>query len=247
MKKTINILLSLAFALSLASTVEAKRGSDGQLNLLYWQAPSTMNPNLSGGTKELEAASVVLEPFARYDENGSLVPYLAEEIPTVENGGISKDLTSITWKIKKGIKWSDGSALTADDAVFTYGYCSNPDTGCTQANYWNDIKSVTAVNSTTVKVEFTVPKPFPYAPFVGYNAPILQKAQFDGCAGAKAQECTKQNFYPIGTGPFMVVDFKPNDVLFLKQIQITVMPASLLSANWFSKVVETPFPQHVLF
>jgi peptide/nickel transport system substrate-binding protein len=97
MKKTLNILLSLAFALSLASTVEAKRGSDGQLNLLYWQAPSTMNPNLSGGTKELEAASVVLEPFARYDENGSLVPYLAEEIPTVENGGISKDLTWISW------------------------------------------------------------------------------------------------------------------------------------------------------
>jgi len=75
MKKTINILLSLAFALSLASTVEAKRGSDGQLNLLYWQAPSTMNPNLSGGTKELEASSVVLEPFARYDENGSLFPF----------------------------------------------------------------------------------------------------------------------------------------------------------------------------
>ena len=135
MKNTLKILLSLAFALSLASAVEAKRGSDGQLNLLYWQAPSTMNPNLSGGTKELEASSVVLEPLARYDEKGNLLPWLAEKIPTVANGGISKDLTSITWKIKKGIKWSDGSTLTADDAVFTYEYCSNPDTGCTQTNY----------------------------------------------------------------------------------------------------------------
>jgi len=43
----------------------------------------------------------VLEPFARYDENGSLVPFLVEEIPTVANGGISEDLTSITWKINK--------------------------------------------------------------------------------------------------------------------------------------------------
>ncbi|MDG1177237.1 MAG: peptide ABC transporter substrate-binding protein [SAR324 cluster bacterium] len=213
MKNTLKILLSLAFAFSLASAVEAKRGSDGQLNLLYWQAPSTMNPNLSGGTKELEASSIVLEPFARYDEKGNLVAWLAEKIPTVANGGISKDLTSITWKIKRGIKWSDGSALTADDAVFTYKYCSNPDTGCTQSNYWSDIKSVTAVNSRTVKVEFTVAKPFPYAPFVGYNAPILQKAQFNGCQGVKAQECNKQNFYPIGTGPFKVVDFKPNDVI----------------------------------
>ncbi|SUZ59768.1 uncharacterized protein METZ01_LOCUS12622, partial [marine metagenome] len=100
MKNTLKILLSLAFALSLASAVEAKRGSDGQLNLLYWQAPSTMNPNLSGGTKELEASSVVLEPLGRYDENGNLLAWLAEEIPTVANGGISKDLTTITWKIK---------------------------------------------------------------------------------------------------------------------------------------------------
>ncbi len=92
MKNTLKILLSLAFAFSLASAVEAKRGSDGQLNLLYWQAPSTMNPNLSGGTKELEASSVVLEPFARYDEKGNLVAWLAEKIPTVANGGISKDL-----------------------------------------------------------------------------------------------------------------------------------------------------------
>ena len=60
-----------------------------------------MNPNLSGGTKELEASSVVLEPLARYDEKGNMLPWLAEEIPTVGNGGVSKDLTSITWKIKK--------------------------------------------------------------------------------------------------------------------------------------------------
>jgi len=213
MKYIISTLLTLAIAVGIASPVQAKRGSDGQLNLLYWQAPSTMNPNLSGGTKELEASSVVLEPLGRYDENGNLLPWLAVEIPTVENGGVAKDLTSITWKIKKGIKWSDGSAFTADDAVFTYEYCTNSDTGCTATNYYKDIQSVKALDSHTVKITFTVAKPFPYATFVGYNSPILQKAQFDGCQGAKAQECTEQNFNPIGTGPFKVVDFKPNDVI----------------------------------
>ena len=39
-----------------------------------------------------------------YDEKGNMLPWLAEQIPTVENGGVSKDLTSITWKIKKGLK-----------------------------------------------------------------------------------------------------------------------------------------------
>jgi peptide/nickel transport system substrate-binding protein len=72
---------------------------------------------------------------------------------------------------------------------------------------------VDALDSHTIKINFTVAKPFPYAPFVGYNAPIMQAAQFEGCIGAKAQECTEQNFNPIGTGPFKVVDFKPNDVI----------------------------------
>ncbi len=214
MRKTLLLSIALTSAVALAGTAwAAERGRDGELRLLYWQAPSTMMPYLSGGTKELEASSVVIEPLARYDNDGKMHPWLAEEIPTVANGGVSEDLKSITWKIKPGIKWSDGSELTSADAVFTYEYCSHPDTGCTSSNYFNDIVSVDALDPHTIQINFTVAKPFPYAPFVGYNAPIMQKAQFDGCIGAKAQECTEQNFYPIGTGPFKVVDFKPNDVI----------------------------------
>ena len=214
MRRTLLLSIALTSAVALAGTAwAAERGRDGELRLLYWQAPSTMMPYLSGGTKELEASSVVIEPLARYDNDGKMHPWLAEEIPTVANGGVSEDLKSITWKIKPGIKWSDGSELTSADAVFTYEYCSHPDTGCTSSNYFNDIVSVDALDPHTIQINFTVAKPFPYAPFVGYNAPIMQKAQFDGCIGAKAQECTEQNFYPIGTGPFKVVDFKPNDVI----------------------------------
>ena len=214
MRRTLLLSIALTSAVALAGTAwAAERGRDGELRLLYWQAPSTMMPYLSGGTKELEASSVVIEPLARYDNGGKMHPWLAEEIPTVANGGVSEDLKSITWKIKPGIKWSDGSELTSADAVFTYEYCSHPDTGCTSSNYFNDIVSVDALDPHTIQINFTVAKPFPYAPFVGYNAPIMQKAQFDGCIGAKAQECTEQNFYPIGTGPFKVVDFKPNDVI----------------------------------
>ena len=67
-----------------------------------------MNPYLSGGTKELQAASLVVEPLARYDETGALVPWLAKSVPTVENGGISSDLRTITWSLKSGyqvVEW----------------------------------------------------------------------------------------------------------------------------------------------
>ena len=64
-----------------------------------------------------------------------------------------------------------------------------------------------------MRIEFGVAKPFPYGPLVGSNAPILQKAQFEDCTGARAQVCTEQNFGPIGTGPFKVDEFRANDVI----------------------------------
>ena len=53
----------------------------------------------------------------------------------------------------------------------------------------------------------------PYAPFVGSILPILQQRQFENCMGARAPECTAENFAPVGTGPFMVAEFRPNDVV----------------------------------
>jgi len=91
------VLMGAVASLAFAPAAMAERGSDGQLNIIYWQAPSILNPYLSGGTKDLESASMIVEPLARYNETGALVPFLAEEIPTVGNGGVSEDLTSITW------------------------------------------------------------------------------------------------------------------------------------------------------
>ncbi len=201
-----------AFALSPAAAL-AERGSDGQLNIIYWQAPSTLNPYLSGGTKEVEAASLVLESFARFDDTGEMVPFMAESIPTVENGGVSEDLTSITWTFREGLMWSDGSAVTAADAVFTWEYCTHPESGCAQTNYFTGVESVEAVDDRTVRINFSEPKPFPYTAFVGAESPILQAAQFADCLGAAAPECTDANFGPIGTGPFVVEEFRPNDVI----------------------------------
>ncbi|MCK4692825.1 MAG: peptide ABC transporter substrate-binding protein, partial [Anaerolineales bacterium] len=87
----------------------------------------------------------------------------------------------------------------------------------------------------TVRVNFSVPKPYPYGPFVGsQNGPIFQKAQFEDCMGAAAQECTEENFYPIGTGPFVVDEFLANDTV-------------LYSANENYRDPNKPFFQNVVF
>ena len=209
-------LLGAAASLAFAPAAFAERGADGHVNVIYWQAPSILNPFLSGGTKDIESASLVIEPLARYNEKGELVPYLAAEIPTVENGGVSADLTTITWKIAPGLLWSDGSAVTAADVVFTWTYCTHPEGGCAQLAKFEGITNVEALDDLTVKVTFGAPKPNPYGAFVGGQSPIIQKAQFENCLGAKAPECTDANFGPIGTGPFRVTEFRTNDVIQLE-------------------------------
>ncbi len=214
-----SLLLGAAASLALASAAQAGRGDSGHLNIIYWQAASIMNPYLSGGTKDVDASSMVLEPLAHYDENGNMVPVLAADIPTVNNGGVSKDLTSITWKLKPGLKWSDGSAVTAKDVVFTANYCMDETGGCQQLAKFADVTKVEALDDLTVKITFGKPKPFPYGPFVGSTTPVIQARQFADCKGIKAPTCTEANFNPIGTGPFKVDEFRANDTITLSANQ----------------------------
>ena len=208
-----SVLLGAAALSAIAPAAFAERGSDGHVNIIYWQAPSVLNPYMSGGTKDIESASMILEPLGRFDQDGNMVPFLATEIPTVDNGGVSEDLTVITWKLKDGLTWSDGTPFTSADVAFTYDYCTAEGFGCAQGAKFDSVESIETPDDLTVVVTFKSPQPNPYLPFMGNQSPILQKAQFENCLGEAASTCTEANFNPIGTGPFVVDEFKPNDVI----------------------------------
>jgi len=165
------LLALFALTFTVSSLGFAQRGSAGDATILYWQAVSIPNPYLSGGTKDLDGAAPVIEPLASYDPDGNLVPRLVDEIPTVANGGVAEDLTSITWTLSEGILWSDGTPLTSADVVFTGEYCMDEEAGCQQVANFADIDSIEAVDDLTVKISFSKPKPFPYAAFVSYTGP----------------------------------------------------------------------------
>ncbi|MBV9170395.1 MAG: peptide ABC transporter substrate-binding protein [Chloroflexi bacterium] len=209
------------------------RGQGSMLKVLYWQAPTILNTHLSQGTKDYDAGRLILEPLASYDPNGTPVPNLASEIPTLDNGGVSKDLKTITWKLKPNIKWSDGTPFTADDVVFTWQYVADPKTASSDNFVADGVDSVQAKDPQTVVVTFKDPNPNYYQIFVGGYGNILQKKQFQGCIGDQASTCPA-NLAPVGTGPYKVSDFKPGDVVtydindqyrepdkpFFKQVQI---------------------------
>ncbi len=188
-----------------------KAGGGGPLKMLLWQAPTLLNPHFASGTKDQIASRIFYEPLAGWDKEGNLIPCLAAEVPTKANGGLSADGLSVTWKIKKDVKWHDGKPLTADDVVFTYEYAKDPATAAYTTGSYKDIK-VEKVDSHTVKVIFSQPTPFWADPFVGTVGQIIPKHRFGDYVGAKSREAP-DNLKPVGTGPYKFVEFKPGDVL----------------------------------
>jgi peptide/nickel transport system substrate-binding protein len=195
-----------------ASTYKpTRRGGGGALKLLWWQGATLLNPHFATGTKDQEGSRIFYEPLAAWNDDGELVPILAAEVPSRQNGGVSADGLSVTWKLKRGVQWHDGRPFSADDVVFTAEYTQDPATATVTTNSYKDVK-FDKVDSHTVKVTFPKPTPFWADPLVGTIGMILPKHLFEPYKGSKSRDAPN-NLKPVGTGPYKFVDFKPGDMV----------------------------------
>jgi len=190
-----------------------KRGGGGLVKTLWWQAPTLLNPHFANGTKDQDACRIFYEPLASYDPDGNVIPALAAEMPSLQNGGVAKDGMSVTWKLKKNVAWHDGKPFTADDVVFTWEYVMDPATAAVTIGPYQNITRIDKVDSHTVKIAFKSPTPFWSAPFCGTaTGLIIPKHLFQAFKGDKSREAPT-NLKPVGTGPYKFVDFKPGDIV----------------------------------
>ena len=188
-----------------------QRGGGGALKTLSWQGATLLQPHFAVGTKDQEACRIFYEPLAGWDREANLVPVLAAELPTRENGGLSADGRSVTWKLKRGVQWHDGRPLTADDCVFTWEYAKDPATAALTQGVYRDV-NVTKVDSHTVRVTFPKPTPFWATAFCAAEGMVLPRHVFGPFMGAKSREAPA-NLAPVGTGPYIFVEFKPGDIV----------------------------------
>ena len=201
----------VAMAASDFKYAPTKAGGGGTLKLLWWQSPTLLNPHFAVGTKDQDGSRIFYEPLAGWDPDGNLVPILAAEVPSVENGTVDKDLTWVVWKLKQGVKWHDGQPFTADDCVFNWQYAADPATAATTIGTYKDIK-VSKIDDHAIKIEFQKPTPFWADAFVGPRGMIIPKHLFEQFKGANSREAPT-NLTPVGTGPYLFVDFKPGDIV----------------------------------
>ena len=115
-----------------ASATDSAAGGEGggTVTLIIPEEPTTLNYFLADTSLVRQVAdATAMTGLVTIDENGDFVPVLAQKLPTLDNGGLSADYLTITWKLKEGLKWSDGEPLTSDDIKFTIEALSNPDSG----------------------------------------------------------------------------------------------------------------------
>ena len=201
--------VSIAAPARTEAPANAVRG--GALRILFWQGATLLNPHFAIGSKDQEGSRVFYEPLAGWDADGQLMPVLAAEIPSIENGGVSRDAKSVTWKLKPGVKWHDGKPFTADDVLFNWQYGSDPTASTITIGSYKDVQ-VEKIDNLTVRVKFDKPTPYWADAFVGTAGMLIPKHLFEKYTGAKSREAPT-SLKPVGTGPYRYVDFRPGDIL----------------------------------
>ena len=189
-----------------------KRGGGGPLRILWWQAPTLLNPHFATGTKDQDASRIFYEPLCSYDPDGNLVPILAAEVPSVQRQTLAKDGTWVIWRLKRGVTWHDGKPFTADDVVFNWEFATDPATAAVTSGSYTGVERAEKLDPYSVKLVFSKSQPFWFDAFCGYRGMIIPKHLFEAFKGAKSREAPG-NVKPVGTGPYRFVEFKPGDVV----------------------------------
>ena len=183
-----------------------ERGGGGQLSLMQWQAPTSLSPHVVTGSKDFMAAMLVVEPLVHYSADSTMIPNLVVEIPSVENGLLAEDLSSVTFNLLPDVVWSDGEPLTADDVAFTVEWVKDPANNSVNQGIYSAIQSIEVIDDLTFTAHFEGLNPFWFDPFTGivtgcvYPRHVLEANGHDAFMGS-----------PVGTGPYKVDAFEPND------------------------------------
>jgi peptide/nickel transport system substrate-binding protein len=187
------------------------RGAGGELEVRQWLTPSSAFVHLVGFPPGAAlVSSLILEPLLSYAPDGSLLPTLAAQVPTRENGGLSEDLTRVTLDLRGGISWSDGEPFTAEDVVWTWRWITDESNGSINRENWSRIASVEAISSTRLELRYTSPTLAWFLPITGaYVGSIIPSHLWRGRDSAAVNEDFAIN--PVGTGPYKIQAFAPGE------------------------------------
>ncbi|MEK6751651.1 MAG: peptide ABC transporter substrate-binding protein [Chloroflexota bacterium] len=204
------------------------------------QEPDNIVPYYTQMSYAIWIVQLTLVGLAEWDDQGSFVPELAAEIPSAANGGVSADGLTITWKLKEGLKWSDGEALTSADVKFTWEQVMDPANAPLSRTGYDKIASVETPDDTTVVITFSELYPGWQTLFTqGPNnaGAILPKHVLEGKTALESDPFIHQP--NVFSGPFAITEWVAGDhMILVRNDNFYGSPAILDQVN--IKFVPTP-------
>lgn len=193
--------------------------SDKPLVVAEWQSPDTFNPYYAQANTDIEAAAPAFLSIVNVTNDLKYIPDLGTEVPTVANGDVVTDGTgmTVTYKLKSGMKWSDGTSITCKDLEATWKWIMDKDQAGLAGGTigWEDIASIDTSSDTNCVVKFNKV----YEGYLGLFSPLFPSSYLSTVPVKDA--ATK--LYPLTnlsagvySGPFMPTDYKADAQLNYK-------------------------------
>jgi peptide/nickel transport system substrate-binding protein len=208
------VSLALALAASVALGACTRVGGTAANGMHPWtqpdrvrigstEEPDALDPLFANSDAAGQVANLLYAPLFQYDERGDFVPEMAREVPTLANGGISRDGRTIVLHLRHGMTWSDGAPLDARDLRFTWQAVMNPRNDTRLRSGWDLITAIDLPNLDTAVVHLREA----YAPILGIFAiggagyPPLPAHLL---AGLPDLNHAPFNEHPISSGPYVL-------------------------------------------
>lgn len=195
------LILMLASACSQNGQQQSAIGRS-TLVIAQQREPMSLNPSLENGQSQTEWGELLFSFLVKYGDRGELVPDVATAVPSIANGGISADGRTVTYHLRKNVRFADGQPLTADDCVWSINAINNTANNVQSRYGYDRIASAQAPNPTTLVIHLKEP----FAPLLTLvmapqGFPILPKHLL-----AKYPDFNRIDFdsQPIGSGPYVV-------------------------------------------
>ncbi len=209
LRKSVTLALGAALLLSICTRAGGAQNAVGRVNA--WTSPhvltisdggdvDTLNPHVGQSAAVANLSEMTMAWLLKWDEHNQPYPELATEVPTQTNGGVSKNGLTITYHLRKGVKWSDGVPFDADDVVFSTAVVNN--VANNEASRFDQIVKVDEPDKFTVVYHLKKPySPSSVAFFSSCcaNPPVLPKhllAKYPNINNVP------YNSLPVGIGPF---------------------------------------------
>lgn len=182
-------------------------GGGGTVVLVIPEEPAGLNRFLADAAIVYQVSDATVIGLTTPNEKGEYEPRLAAALPT-----LSDDNKTVTWKLRDGLKWSDGQPLTSDDIKFTWEAVSNPNSGAYNGTAGFDlITGIDTPDAVTAVVHYSEP----YVGYLGqFSAAVLPRH-----ATGKPEEMTKwaYNMKPVAAGPFVVSDWRSGESITMER------------------------------